>query len=279
MDVNPNSKLDPQLEQALKDLSAPELEGVIEALALVADQWKAYHEPDEGLYLVPPYGEEITSGRMKCFVKARRDPRYEGRKVLVSGHKAYGVMTVERPIKVHVDEFDQLCGVDHCVERKDRLRWWPEKETLYLYTVEDFTPYDEPRAVDLPPGVQTHMESIPFEQEDKKDFAPTLTISIAGTEEEAQKGFSGRDRISLDEGLLIPLKSTTGIWMKDTRIPLTVAFLDEGYKVLGLTNLEPLDETIHMGPEGSLWALEASPTWFKAVDVEVGDVIRLPIQE
>jgi len=100
-----------------------------------------------------------------------------------------------------------------------------------------------------------------------------LRISIAKTMEEAIKGFSGRDHITDDEGLLIPLQSTTGIWMKDTQIPLTVAFLDSDYKVLRLTDLVPNDETVHMGPDTSMWALEASPKWFSKEGVNVGDII------
>lgn len=270
---------DKQLEQALKDLSPAELEGVLDALALVVESNAWNVDPIQGLYFVPPYGAHIASGAMKCFVKPRFDARLMGKRILVSGEKAFGTMTVERPIKVGIDEFDDLHGIEHCISRKERLQWWPESEYLYLYPVEEFKAYDCPRDVDVPPGVQTRMKEVCFQDNDVEDVAPSLTITIAKTPDQATKGFSGRDSIDPGEGLLIPLAPTTGIWMKDTAVPLSVAFLDGGYKVLQLTDLEPMDETIHLGPAGSAWALEASPSWFKSTDVEVGDVIRLPNQE
>lgn len=265
-----------QLEQALKNLSLNELEAVLDALVLVSEQYEI--NPPHGLYLVPPYGELIASGDMKCFAKPRHDTRFVGTFVLVSGTKAYGVISVGKPVQIDVDEFDSLFGDQHRVSRKDRLQWWPEKESLYLYPIDEFMPYAGIKEVNIPPGVQTYMESVPFSGNDGSSIP--LRVSIATTQREAEKGFSGRKSIGHDEGILIPISSRTGIWMKDTYIPLTVAFLDGDYKVLQLTSLLPEDETIHVGPSGSKWALEASPSWFDGVGVEVGDTISgLPKQQ
>lgn len=270
---------DERLEEVLNSLSVKELEGVLDALVLVAEyQEKPLQSPTPGLggiYLVPPYGELIASGDMKCFAKPKRDDRLLGDKVLVSGHKAYGEMHVGEPVKVNVGEFDDLFGDQHRVSRKERLQWWPERESLYLYPVEEFRSYVEPLHVHVKPGVQTCMKSVMFTE---RDSLP-LTITIAKTDGQATKGFSDRESIGDDEGLLIPLTPTKGIWMKDTCMPLTVAFLDSDYKVLSLTDLTPMDEAVHVGPDGSVWALEASPTWFSTANVEVGDIIKLPEQE
>jgi uncharacterized membrane protein (UPF0127 family) len=273
-----------RLEQALKDLSVSELEGVLDALVLVTDYQsiEAMKQTDKGIYLVPPYGELIASGDMCCFAKPKVDDRLVGDRILVSGDKAYGVMRVGVPVEVKVGEFDSLFGQSHQVSRKDRLQWWPEKESLFLYPIEQFISYDEPRDASVRPGVQTYMDEVHFgDEKEVEDFQSPfpLSITIASTPDQATKGFSGRESISQGEGLLIPLKPSTGIWMKDTHVPLTVAFLDSDYKVLSLVDLQPQDETVHLGPTGSTWALEASPLWFKSADVCVGDAIRLPIQE
>lgn len=274
-----NSKSE-QLADVLNSLSVKELEGVLDALVLVTEyqERQKLQSPTDGLggvYLVPPYGELIASGDMKCFAKPRRDDRLLGDKVLVSGHKAYGEMRVGEPVRIDVGEFDDLFGEEHRVSRKDRLRWWPERESLYLYPVEEFKAYVEPLHVETRPGVQTAMRSVSFCDE-KDDRSPSLTITIAKTDVQATKGFSGRDSIGDSEGLLIPVSSTRGIWMKDTIVPLTVAFLDSDYKILSMTDLQPLDETVHLGPEGSMWALEASPDWFIKSGTAIGDKIVLP---
>lgn len=271
-----------QLADVLNSLSVKELEGVLDALVLVTEyeEKQGLSTPTDGLggiYLKPPYGELIASGDMKCFAKPKRDDRLLGNKVLVSGHKAYGEMHVGEPVEIKASDFDDLFGDQHRVSKKERLQWWPLKKTLYLYPVEDFKSYKELLDVHVRPGIQTCIKSVEFAGDNEKTLS-SLTITIAKTDHQAAKGFSGRKSISDGEGLLIPVSSNTGIWMKDTYIPLTVAFLDEGYKVLSLVDLTPLDETVHLGPKGSTWALEASPTWFKSASVGVGDVIKLPTQ-
>jgi len=154
-----------QLELAIKNLTIDELNGVLDALALVADHYEEMKEPEEGLYLVPPYGGLIASGDMKCFAKPRYDERLFGRKVLVSGHSAYGVMDVGEPIQISVGEFDDLFNKRHRVSMKDRLRWWPDKKSLYLYPIDKFENYDKPKETIVFPGVQMYMKNVVFQSD------------------------------------------------------------------------------------------------------------------
>jgi uncharacterized membrane protein (UPF0127 family) len=260
-----------ELEQAFKNLSQNELEAVLDALTLVAGQYEM-DQADKGIYLKAPYGELIASGEMKCFAKPKRDERLVGPRILLSDHKAFGVMRVGEPVIVGVGEFDELIG-DHCIGRKDRLQWWPEREELWLYPIEEWKGYEAPIEVDLPPGVQGYVENMPCVEVKEIEVTEPLSlkVSLASTPLQAQKGFSDRASIDPSEGLLIPISDGVGIWMKDTVVPLSVAFLDNDYKVLQIDSLTPNDETVHMGPDGSAWALEASPEWFESVEMEVGD--------
>jgi len=261
-----------ELEQALKNLSQNELGAVLDALTLVAGQYEI-DQADKGVYLKAPYGELIADGTMKCFARPSVDERLVGVRILYSDHKAFGVMRVGEPVKVDREEFDGLFD-DHCIARKDRLRWWPEKKALWLYPIEEWKGYDEARDVDLPAGVQTYVENIGTCSDEKEQREiESLQVMVASTPTQSAKGFSNRSSIEPTEGLLIPVSGSVGIWMKDTAVPLSVAFLDEDYKVLQLDSLTPNDETVHMGPDGTTWALEASPEWFKSVEMEVGDKI------
>jgi uncharacterized membrane protein (UPF0127 family) len=264
---------DEELERALNALSVKELEGVLDALTLVAESWEP-PIPTRGLYLKPPHGALIASGDQKCIVKPRP---YElvGDWLLVSGKEAYGVMTIGRPSLVDTKEFDSRRD-EHCISRANRRRWWPERNHLYLYPVEKFKAYDVPRGVHVRPGVQTVIDEVKFTKEHAHEHA--LRVRILSTEQEAEKGFSERREIDEDEGILIPMSPDRGIWMKNTYVPLGLAFLNADYKVLSLVDLAPEDETVYLGPDSTAWALEASPAWFKSVALEVGDQIAgLPV--
>jgi hypothetical protein len=127
-------------------------------------QTKAESENDElrGLYLVPPHGELIASGKKKSIAKSRQFA-LEGKWILVSGKFAYGTMKLGEPEKVSTREFDDKYE-DHLVSRQDRLRWWPNARELYLYPVLDFEGYAKPKKVEVPPGVQTVMREVDFKQ-------------------------------------------------------------------------------------------------------------------
>ncbi len=242
-----------------------------EVLTWIADyvESKAKAEPTRGLYLVPPHGELIAKGEKTSIAKSRRFD-IEGDWVLVSGKLAYGTMTLGEPSEVGLEKFDEQFD-EHRVEKAERRRWWPDKKTLWLYAIESFKPYPEPRKVEVPPGVQTTMDRVEFEGQ--KQVESALKVRIAQTQAEAEKGFSARDDIALDEGLILPLRCDQGLWMRDTRVPLKAAFLDGDYKVLEVIDLKPLSEDVRMPPQGTAYALEARPSWFEMVGLEAGDVV------
>ncbi|MFH1487082.1 MAG: hypothetical protein ABIH46_13505 [Chloroflexota bacterium] len=122
----------------------------------------------KGLYLVPPHGELIATGVKSAIAKSKYVPNHRlfdlrGDWMLVSKVNGVGVglgdMTLGNPVEVSLDEFDTK-KAEHCVERVDRLRWWPEYETLWMYPIEAFKGYDEALRVDVPAGVQTVMSSV-----------------------------------------------------------------------------------------------------------------------
>lgn len=111
----------------------------------------------QGLYLAPPHGELIATGRKVAIAKAR-PMGLEGEWILLSGGHAYGLMRVGTPEQVDLPTFQDRKG-EHGVSEKERKRWWPEQSPLYLYPVEGFVPYvGGPVEVDLPSGVQTRVD-------------------------------------------------------------------------------------------------------------------------
>lgn len=115
-----------------------------------------------GLYLAPPHGEWIATGRKTAVAKSR-EFGLEGDWVLVSGKQAWGNLTLGVPEEVTLADFDSRFA-EHQVSVKARRRWWPDAKSLWLYGVEGFEAYSEPRRVEVPPGVQTKMGSVTFEK-------------------------------------------------------------------------------------------------------------------
>ena len=53
-----------------------------------------------------------------------------------------------------------------------------------------------------------------------------------------------------------------GFWMKDTRIPLTVAFIDACGAILAFTDMEPFSLSLHNTEQPYSFGLEVNQGWF-----------------
>ena len=94
-----------------------------------------------------------------------------------------------------------------------------------------------------------------------------LTVEIAHTPEEMQQGLMFRKSLAKDTGMLFvfPEPGPVSFWMRNTYVPLTVAYLDTQGKILELHDLKPLDET--PVPSQSMvvaYAIEVPQGWFAA---------------
>ena len=106
----------------------------------------------------------------------------------------------------------------------------------------------------------------------------TLRVEIVSTPETRARGLSNRDALGADKGMLFVFEETRPVsfWMKDTRIPLSIAFLDESGRVLAIEDMAPLDETLHPSPAPVRYAIEANKGWFERNGIRAGDKFELP---
>jgi hypothetical protein len=73
-----------------------------------------------------------------------------------------------------------------------------------------------------------------------------------------------------------PARIPVGLWMRNTYLPLSVAFLDDDGKIVGFADMEPFDEvTVHRSPVPVRYALEVHYGWFRQRRVEVGDRVEM----
>jgi uncharacterized protein len=107
-----------------------------------------------------------------------------------------------------------------------------------------------------------------------------LTVELATTPAERQEGLMFREEMDEDRGMLFLFPAVQGeghgFWMRNTYIPLTIAYLDADGTVLKLMDGTPLDETL-LRPEVPYHAvLEVNQGWFERHNLGVGSVVDLP---
>jgi uncharacterized protein len=107
----------------------------------------------------------------------------------------------------------------------------------------------------------------------------TLQVEVADTPGARDRGLSNRDSLPGDEGMLFDFGGETSavFWMKDTSIPLSIAFIDSEEKVIEIRQLEPFDLT-PVKPEGSYrYAIEANRGWFEEHGIRQGFRVSIDI--
>ena len=103
-----------------------------------------------------------------------------------------------------------------------------------------------------------------------------IWVEVAKTPEETSHGLMGRKHLGKDEGMLFIFETEDyhGFWMKDTLIPLSIAFIDKGGRIVWITDMKPLTLNSHVPPKPILYALEMNKGWFYSFGIKVGDFVR-----
>jgi uncharacterized protein len=100
----------------------------------------------------------------------------------------------------------------------------------------------------------------------------SLSIQVADTPSERAAGLANRAGLPADGGMLFDFgaDSTSAFWMKDTSIPLSIAFIGSDGKVLAVKDMKPFDETPVKPPAPYRYAIEVNQGWFASHGVKQG---------
>lgn len=103
-----------------------------------------------------------------------------------------------------------------------------------------------------------------------------LQIEIAQTPEQRARGLMNRASLPENAGMLFvyPEPTRASFWMKDTRIPLSIAFISPERRVLEIRDMRPLSEVIHTPQAAFLYALEVGQGLFQRYGIRPGDRIE-----
>ena len=112
------------------------------------------------------------------------------------------------------------------------------------------------------------------------DGAVPISVEVADTASERAEGLMGRESLPDDAGMvfLFPEPERGAFWMKDTLIPLSIAFWDEQGTIVAILDMKPCTSdpcpTYDPGVEFA-GAVEVNQGFFDQHDIEVGDEIFL----
>ncbi len=105
-----------------------------------------------------------------------------------------------------------------------------------------------------------------------------LTVEIADTPGTRARGLMFRESLPELAGMLFvfPSETTAGFWMRDTPIPLDIAYLASDGEVLEIREGVPFNLTILSPAQPYRFTLEVNGGWFARHGLGVGDRVELP---
>jgi uncharacterized membrane protein (UPF0127 family) len=103
-----------------------------------------------------------------------------------------------------------------------------------------------------------------------------LTAEVASTEATRTEGLMHRRILPADRGMLFvfPEASRHAMWMMNTYIPLSVAFLDEGGTIINIEDMKPHTRDSHPSAKPAKYALEMNLGWFARRGIKPGAKIK-----
>lgn len=120
-----------------------------------------------------------------------------------------------------------------------------------------------------PPGATTELS-----------FAKArLSAHVADSPSEREQGLMHVNTMGPNEGMVFayPEPSARFFWMKNTPLPLDIAFVNAAQRIVKIAQMEPNSTILTPSGEPVMWVVEAHAGWFGHNGVAVGDpIVGLP---
>ena len=109
-----------------------------------------------------------------------------------------------------------------------------------------------------------------------KAGAQSVRADVANTDATRQIGLMFRKKMNAHEGMLFvfPEVGYHAMWMRNTLIPLSVAYMNEHGVIVSIHEMQALSDVAHQAAGPARYALEMNSGWFSANKVNVGDTIK-----
>tara|TARA_R100001510_G_C7625792_1_gene185671 strand:- start:454 stop:864 length:411 start_codon:yes stop_codon:yes gene_type:complete len=110
----------------------------------------------------------------------------------------------------------------------------------------------------------------------------TLKVKLAITPVQQRQGLMnvqgmGPTKLPENEGMLFIYRreEILSFWMKNTTLPLSIAFIDKNYNITEIRDMEPMGMDSIRSAKPARYALEVNRGWFTKNNIKVGDKLKL----
>ena len=103
-----------------------------------------------------------------------------------------------------------------------------------------------------------------------------IKAEVAATPENRAKGLMFRQKMNPNEGMVFDFEAPAQVcmWMKNTLIPLSVAFMAEDGKILNIEDMQAQTLDSHCSKKQARYALEMNLGWFKQKGIKAGMLVN-----
>jgi uncharacterized membrane protein (UPF0127 family) len=99
-----------------------------------------------------------------------------------------------------------------------------------------------------------------------------IDAEVAANEPNRAQGLMHRRSMPPNQGMLFVFSQAGRhcMWMRNTYLPLSVAFLDQEGRIINIENMQPETEDNHCAAKAARFALEMNLGWFSSKGIKPG---------
>jgi uncharacterized protein len=103
-----------------------------------------------------------------------------------------------------------------------------------------------------------------------------IRAEVAANEDARRRGLMYRQKMGPNEGMVFVFDAPASVcmWMKDTFIPLSVAFIDADGVIVNIEDMKPQTTNSHCAEGPVRYALEMNQGWFRQKNIKPGSQIQ-----
>ena len=103
-----------------------------------------------------------------------------------------------------------------------------------------------------------------------------VTAEVASADPQRMQGLMHRLMLPENRGMLFvfPDIAMHGMWMMNTYVPLSVAFIDSKGVIINIEDMEPQTQATHSATRPAKYALEVNRGWFRKRGIKPGEKVE-----
>ena len=102
-----------------------------------------------------------------------------------------------------------------------------------------------------------------------------LVVQVADDDASRVGGLMNTPELEENSGMLFrwPMPAPRSFWMKDTSIPLDIAYISDAGKIISIQEMKPFSLKSVVSPQPASCALEVNRGWFQKNGIQEGDIV------